>query len=88
MLSDLVDNCIGVRNRRFYLMFLTYLTVLCVFALYPLALVADYGATNESVLTYVATLAAKGMLTQLMLGTIALTILTSTQWWNSLTGKF
>ena len=37
-LLDLLDNCIGINNRRFYLLLWNTLTLLCAVAIHPLLL--------------------------------------------------
>jgi hypothetical protein len=54
ILLVLVSNCIGVKNRRYYLLFLTYLSLLCCLALYPLALIADGTSPDANALVKVA----------------------------------
>ena len=46
--ADLVDNCIGIKNRRHYLLFLFYTTILYCLSLYPLDLISDSLQQHES----------------------------------------
>lgn len=45
-LLDIVDNCIGIKNRRYYLMFWSTTSFLLMASIYPLSLLEHSGSTS------------------------------------------
>lgn len=78
-----MDNCIGIQNRRFYLIFLASISLLLIVSIYPLSLLEH--TSNASVSLRLVT---SSQLIGATFGAILCLIYTLFAWYAALTGMY
>ena len=78
--SDLIDNCIGINNRRYYILLCTIMSLLTVLTIYPLSLLGHLSSPWRAV--------AMVQLLEAFLGSIGLIFYTGYLWYTCLHGLY
>ena len=79
----MVDNCIGINNRRYYLMLLNTITFLLFLAVYPLSLLGNVPSHGQELRVVAST-----QLISATVGSVLALIYTFFAWYAALTGLY